>query len=262
MPDKATQSGEGGSSRWWEFYAVRYAMGTVVGAVVFYFVCSANPVLRPLLLGIEVGDKAESVKGASLSVKLTFLAIYGLIYCYIASAPILVFHATRFLLDLDVSFGVWLRRCLRYVIAPVVGGIIIYFETGRLAPGQRWFYAAMGSMVGFIVWLQYWAVPLTLCRRKELYAFYDRLARNRKGAVGGITESYRHLREHGNSFFIVWLEILLGVVLFGIGSHLPANIPNTDAMLLYVCVLLVWIFPAVLVWLIATVFERKFAGAD
>jgi hypothetical protein len=51
-------------------------------------------------------------------------------------------------------------------------------------------------------------------------------------------------------------------VLFGIGSHLPANIPNTDAMLLYVCVLLVWIFPAVLVWLIATVFERKFAGAD
>ena len=33
-----------GSFRWWEFYAVRYAMGTIVGAAVFYVLCSGTQI--------------------------------------------------------------------------------------------------------------------------------------------------------------------------------------------------------------------------
>ena len=77
-----------------------------------------------------------------------------------------------------------------------------------------------------------------------------------------MTDSYRHLREHGNSFFIVLLEIVLGVTLFGIGRYLVGDSSASKRMLSYIVVLLVWIIPAVFVWLIATVFERRFADAN
>jgi hypothetical protein len=44
QPDQENQS----SARWWEFYAVRYGMGSVVGAIIFFFLCNTNPVLKPM----------------------------------------------------------------------------------------------------------------------------------------------------------------------------------------------------------------------
>src|SRR5271157_846880 len=70
-----------GSVRWWEYYFVRYAMGTIVGGIVCYVLCSSTPILSPLVTHLE------------------YLAAFGLVYCYIASAPILVFHAGRFRLN-------------------------------------------------------------------------------------------------------------------------------------------------------------------
>jgi hypothetical protein len=284
MKDTATPS-EGGSSRWWEFYAVRYAMGTVVGAVVFLLLCSSVPTLRPLLFGTGISDTTSPTDNVSLSVKpntakadtdkpdttkikldavqLTLLAVYGLIYCYIASAPILVLHAARFLLSLDVGAWVRVRRFLCYGLVPLILGISAYvWGASRFGLVERCFYAVIALIVGLIVWLQYVVVPLTLFRSKELYAFYERLAGNREGARGGMTDSYRHLREHGNSFFIVLLEIVLGVTLFGIGRYLVGDSSASKRMLSYIVVLLVWIIPAVFVWLIATVFERRFADAN
>ena len=260
MPDSTTGSSEGTSSRWWEFYAVRYAMGTVVGAVVFYFLCLTTPVLKPLLFSTDTRAIA-SVPLKLDTVQLALLATYGLVYCYIASAPILVFHATRFLLNFDVGIRVWLRRSLCYLLLPLVGAVVVYWLAKKLTLSERLFLSCAGCLFLLTVWLQYCVVVLALLERKKLYLFYERLARRRKGEEGGITESYRHLREHGNSFFIVLLEVLLGVVLVGMGRTQVGSGSANERLLVYIYLLvfLVWIIPAVLVWIIATVFEREFS---
>src|ERR1700722_11264492 len=116
---------ENPSSRWWEFYVVRYAMGTMFGALVFYFLCSTNPGWSALLFGGGGAPPMAGLEGLHLvpikldKTQMTLLVTYGLVYCYIASAPILVFHATRFLLDYSVDKGAWLWWLLRYVMFPV-----------------------------------------------------------------------------------------------------------------------------------------------
>jgi hypothetical protein len=79
-------------------------MGTVVGGVVFFLLCNTNPALKPMLFDAEAGK----IDGPLLAL----LAGYGLAYCYIASAPILVLHAGRFLLDISQGTKASLRRVL------------------------------------------------------------------------------------------------------------------------------------------------------
>jgi hypothetical protein len=73
------------------------------------------------------------------------------------------------------------------------------------------------------------------------------------------------MREHGNSFFIVFLEIMLGVVLFEASTLTFKNPTGADPVVgvvaIYLGVLVAWILPAVFVWLISTFFERRFRDA-
>ena len=56
------------SNRWWEFYFVRYAMGTLVGAAVAYFLA------RELqLFGVDQNEMSFYEAAALLSAGLTFL---------------------------------------------------------------------------------------------------------------------------------------------------------------------------------------------
>src|SRR5271157_3260791 len=108
-----------GPARWWEFYAVRYAMGTVVGAVAFSFLCSQRQETQSLLFG-TFASNAISLE----TPRLILLAVYGSIYCYIASAPILVFHASRFLLNPEASKrDVWEWLAIHSVF-PALCGIV------------------------------------------------------------------------------------------------------------------------------------------
>jgi hypothetical protein len=121
-------------------------------------------------------------------------------------------------------------------------------------------------LFAFIVWLQYLVVVLALLKSEAMFAFYQSLTASRDKAKGGITDSYRHLREHGNSFFIVLLEILLGFVLISVGTFGPTASVNLriieDTLLLYISIIMIWIVPAALVWLVGTLLERRFSGAD
>jgi len=238
-----------GSFRWWEFYAVRYAMSTIVGGVIFYVLCSGTPILTPLASHIQ------------------YLAAFGLVYCYIASAPILVFHAGRFLLERPVLPTVGLVS----VVAVVVGTLIWWLIPRQQIPCavDVLFLVAVVASV-FVLCLQGLIVWCALWQGDQMWHFYKKLSDRREDAnKGGVVESYRHLREHGNSFFIVLLEILLGVVLVVTSAVVGLTptplkpptkiIPLDSRFVLLLLILIVWILPAVLVWLIATQFERKFA---
>lgn len=244
-------------ARWWEFYAVRYAMGTIAGAVTLYFVLSLIPSLRPLVFGAAAAGATALIPLKELSsVQIAVLGVAGLVYCYIASAPILVLHASRFLLAGTVVLSRWWVWGL-VVAIPLSTAVLFFVEAepkGLLALGA----SLLVFMVIAIVGLQYAAITLALANRRPLFAYYQQLAASRAKAEGGITDSYRHLREHGNSFFIVLLEALLGILLFAVGLFTDegsAEVRPTVFLLVFVA----WILPAVLVWAVATLFELEFS---
>jgi len=252
-----SEQGSSSYSRWWEFYAVRYGMGTVVGGVVFFFLCNSNPALKPMLFGADTGK----IDGPLL----TLLAGYGLAYCYIASAPILVLHAGRFLLDISKSSKASILRVLLLFIPPLVATLAFFFSSTSTGT-TLYFFSFVFLLAALVLWPQYLAIFFTLFRTKELLQFYNKLADKRDAAKGGLVESYKHLREHGNSFFIVVLEIVLAIILFTAGNFDATvggviSATKSTYVLLYIGIILLWILPAALVWIVGTLFEREFSDA-
>lgn len=249
------------SFRWWEFYAVRYGMGTVVGGVIFFFLCNTNPALKPMLFGAGIGK----IDGPLLAL----LAGYGLAYCYIASAPILVFHAGRFLLERSRLEANRQRRLsiFRYLLlyGPPIVTTLIFFFTDTSTDLIRYLYTAIVAIAAMVIWPQYFTIWCTLSRKEELFRFYRRLAYRRDAAEWGVVESYKHLREHGNSFSIVVLEMVLALILYIAANFDPTGgvAPKTmvAGVLPYVAIILFWILPAALVWLVGTQLEREFMDA-
>lgn len=246
--------------RWWEFYAVRYAVGTVVGAVMLWLLFSLSPSLRPLFFD----NASATTVGPLLKLdagQLSMLGIGGLVFCYVASAPILVLHAGRFLLERGaVKLSRW-WTWLFVLVLPVVATLCLAWQTtplsiGLIIPG--FFVLLLLAITG----LQWVVCALTLRNAKLMFTFYRRLSEARAAVdeSSGITDSYRHLREHGNSFFIVLLEALLGLLLIAVGSMTG---PNADEIRphIFLTIFVFWTLPAVSVWLAATLLERDFALA-
>lgn len=247
---------ESESSRWWEFYAVRYAMGTVVGGVVFFFLCMSNSVLKPLLFGADSG----TIDGT----RLALFAAYGLAYCYIASAPILVFHVGRYMIEVRRPGSTsWMRLPIVFTV-PTAITAAFYFAN----PSQgemRLFYTSVAALAALLFWLECIVIGYTFFHSKQMFAFYQKLANKRSNAKGGITDSYKHMREHGNSFAIVVFEVALAVLLYAVGglASMPGSVLlyRNSVLLPHVAAILVWVLPAALVWVVGTLFEREFSGA-
>jgi hypothetical protein len=236
-----------GETRWWEFYAIRYGMGAVIGALVLFSLSRSNETLRSLLL---LPQSQVPLQGSDIAL----LAAYGLIYCYIASAPILVFHAARFLLDPKI----FLKTVAKWVLLPAVLVAVVYFMVATGDMATRIYGGLVLIILVILLWGQVLCVWHCLWKRHKLFQFYDKLSQKREKSVGEIVDSYRHLREHGNSFFIVMLELLLGVILYTLGNVLPVEPGNKG----YLVLLFVWVLPASLVWCIATVLEREFCNSS
>lgn len=75
---------------WWETYVIRYLVGTVVGGAILLFLNASDVsgLKENLLPGIT------SLKSLDAGI-LTVIGAVGFAYCYLASAPILVLHASR-----------------------------------------------------------------------------------------------------------------------------------------------------------------------
>lgn len=108
-----------------------------------------------------------------------------------------------------------------------------------------------------------------------MWAFYKKLDINRRVKDNReLIDSYRHLREHGNAFFVVLLELLLGLGLYMASkvSVIPPSVIsscaasdkscNSDisiALLQTVLLILIWIIPAAMVWAIGCILEAEFS---
>jgi hypothetical protein len=172
--------------------------------------------------------------------------VLGFTYCYLASAPILVLHASRAVLFTNNrSVTPWMI-CGGVIILGIMGGFLFW---GKV----EWNLIFSISALAITLVLQ--VVPLIFSMRTRAqvsHEYYEKLSAaraNQNPARQEYKESYRHLREHGNAFFILLFEGVLGIVLIGL--------PNAGFAL--IC-LLVWIVPAAAVWLHGTWLEVRYAG--
>jgi hypothetical protein len=82
-----TKSTEKGDSRWWEYYAVRYALGVGIGKPIVGLLWHRY---HPLF---KTEIQIPSPFNSTISVLLWGAA--GMAFCYVASVPMLSFHSAR-----------------------------------------------------------------------------------------------------------------------------------------------------------------------
>ena len=264
---------DGGAKRWWDDYLVRYFMPTIAGvAIVIWLGDIAGKDFQELLLLPKTTSKINTST-------LILLLLYGNLFCYVASYPILSFHATRVL---DFKGSTWRRSCLDGYKATTVLSLAVLLISFCFPIGWRYYLA-------FLLTIAFSGIQLRrICKglkpkfvfqglRKDVSPVYDyayAVAKRRSFLEettsedltndkrrnmqwrGELMETYRHLREHGNSGFIFLLELTLAGLIYCI---LVNNAHSESRQLSEIGILLaLWAFPAVYVHLVAQHLERSF----
>ena len=249
------------NGRWWEYYTVRYLVGSVVGAVAILYLgkYSGSPFsehVQPLLALLLLESDYFPIAIA--------LATLGFAFCYIASSPILVFHTCRAYFRCPKLWKRWkkfskVRQIIAVIIAITITVGSIIFICSNYLP-------LLTTILLLLVFIPQIALLIFACidEFKIIKTFYRDLAKNRakpakskpnktesdtkeKSLQKEYTTSYRHLREHGNAMGIIVLEVILASAL--------GNLPSINSA---VVVLVLWILPGVFAWIIGTALEFNF----
>lgn len=262
---KGEKKGEEKSSsgKWWEFYVVRYALGTVFGVLIVAFLATH---------GLGIPFPSGDIKDITKPEAAPLLVVYGLAFCYLASSPMLLFHATRFRLK---------KRGFRWGTVLVLGvsvALPYYWESlaaDKVPVGLRVAAFMTMCLMLCVFILQFVAVYVGEYKTGEMWRFYKRLDMNRRvKANRELMDSYRHLREHGNACAVVLFEMLLGLGLYlstrvsviPAGLVAPCGTPSSPcdptsslAMAQSFVLVLLWILPGAYVWCIGCYLEGEFA---
>jgi hypothetical protein len=263
---------ESGTTRWWEYYLPRYLMPSVAGVVIVNWLCSyGGDGMRSLLLLPPRGTPIDATS-------LVLFLLYGNLFCYVASYPVLVFHATRVI---DFSDGRWPARPLidGYIITVVLIACVFWF---RYVPPERRYWLAFitAFIVAAIQIRRLWIVlfPRFTARRghdgsvSPAYLYAYAVARRRgipetetkQGTTNRrdlwrkeFMDTYRHLREHGNSAFIFLLELALAALTYCVittpGQSSAHQIGEVGLLFA------IWAIPSAFVHLLAQHLERRFS---
>jgi hypothetical protein len=256
------------SNRWWENYLVRYLMPSIAGVAIVSWLC------------YQPGDELHTIlrlppHGTPLdSWSLILYFLYGNLFCYIASYPVLVFHATR---AIDTPDRKWGRKLTSGGYIASAAFTVAALALLRLGPSVLRFYLAF-ALASLLTLVQFRRLYLALVRNVQLEGFPNRvsqafayaraLARQRTitGENGLRTwnrdfiETYRHLREHGNSAFIFLLEIPLAALLECVIRKPCQELSREMASI--AVLLVIWAAPAVFVHALGQQFERQFSRFD
>lgn len=273
------------SNRWWESYLVRYFMPSIAGvAIVSWLVQVGGEDMRQALFFGHDGDDLSTPV-------LILLILYGNLFCYIASYPILGFHATRVI---DQVEAVWRPSWLDGYVASVLLGAVSLLIL--LVPAAYRLYLVFLVVIVF-AGLQLYRVLVSLRKHKIkglqedsalAYGYVHALAK-RRGALERtrsesrrtgtapdfsteersdqkvthwhreVIETYRHMREHGNSAFIFFLELVLALI-----CYVAVSAGGDVGTRLSVVAILfaIWALPAVSVHLLGQILERRFSQFD
>lgn len=259
MTAKNSMLREESDARWWESYLVRYAIGTIIGALCAYALLNAiggNVMSKALMMPpvseqqIDVLANACKEVNANACVaqlqiyqdlygfnlpQLLLLGIYGLAYCYLASAPGLVVHAIRRQLMSEDQCAWYVKYAVILFAAVLLIPFAAWMTNGNTAVAS----AVLFSATMLMVW-QLFALKNEYRQKDEVLSFNECLHRARRYPKISL-DSYRHLREHGNAFFIVVLELMFLAVALSVYELFGAN-PYWPALLVF------WIVPGAAVY--------------
>ena len=268
-------SSYGGAKRWWDDYLVRYFMPTIAGVAIVIWIghiadagVAGKPFQELLLLPKTTHDIDIPT--------LILLLLYGNLFCYVASFPILSFHATRVL---EFKNTTWPKSHLwnGYIATAVMSVIVLLISLCFHNKMPYWGAFLPAIFFSCIQVARIWMV------RKSVYGYASALAKRRslqketetealtrrffndKGRSmqwrEDLVETYRHQREHGNSGFIFLLELVLA----GLTYCIVANGELSDPLKKLSAVGILfgfWAFPAALVHMLAQHLERRFSRYD
>ncbi len=111
------------SSRWWENYLVRYFMPSIAGMAIMGWLTSiSHPMVKEILFFGFLGKELSAPA-------LVLLILYGNLFCYVASYPILGFHVTRVT---DFKDSIWKPTILDGYILSIVVGVFALLATPAL----------------------------------------------------------------------------------------------------------------------------------
>lgn len=251
---------EKNENRWWENYLVRYLVPSIAGMFILMWLNKNAGCKLEEYLPMLAFEKSKDFNTANLVCWLLF----GTLYCYIASYPILVFHAVR------VKF--FIKKALLFFMILVFIFILTFVSilTGLHSYLTKESQLIFGLVVGFILlsFSIFQIIVLYKTINSEGYSYTAHLtnAKNpdpeysvkNSSYIKDITDSYKHLREHGNTALIVLLEIFLAFILY---FALRIEKENELMDFSLVCItLIIWIIPSALVYFYGHFLERKFSG--
>jgi len=271
------------TTRWWENYLVRYFMPSIAGMAIVSWLSKfgGNDFKRDLFFGFQDKDPTA----------LIMLVLYGNLFCYIASYPILCFHATRVI---DFKCSKWRVGWLDGYLWSLAAAIAVIAVATTL-PKYAVFLALI--IAGVFTFIQMYRIVAASTRghaedlREEAslayrYAFWlaqrrgvveeridqrsgvrdeDQAAKKKRETErrrelkwrSELVDTYRHLREHGNSAFIFLLELVLAGLCYIVFSE------GAEQKMLWLSILLgIWAFPAMWTHFIGQHLERRFSTFD
>jgi hypothetical protein len=222
-------------------------MGIAIGVLVVRVLCYRYADLSAILVG-----QVQAIYDTPT--KAFFWAAVGLTYSYVASAPILTMHVSRMYLRKPSK-----RTIVFAMIFPVLACLL--FVLGIFY--RNYFSHQPGHIISWSILLAITVVHGFYCWEvatniDKYYEFYTKLSKNRNKETdsGELIESYRHLREHGNSMLIVLCEVVLAVVLWGVWPE--SNKMHAETIIPTIAIAL-WIAPSSIAWFAGSIIERKFA---
>lgn len=227
-------------NRWWEFYLVRYFIGTITGALIISYLTLNNQALNKLVISSDSSTSWTEV----LKANFWIFILLGFAYCYISSAPILVFHACRAYFKSKKNKGLNHKTKVITIIVYII--LLLGLIAFSFCLNQ--FYFLHWALL-FIIIITQSILIIRGIFNNRVANFYKKLTADRKNEKkdkkrDNYIESYKHLREHGNAFSILIAELALGYILMGLTeiNHM-------------IIVISLWILPASYVWLIGTSLE-------
>lgn len=228
--------------RWWEYYYVRYFVGTIYAVPLLYVLEHQLPQASSWL-----NDKW---------INSSLLVTAGLAYCYIASAPILLLHALR-------TRIIWPQNSFRKTGAYLAGGIGILVALTICNVWWEWLLAVPAILI--VVLQLYALIRLELISvgsqsESHIGESYAKLATARAPrqpytAAREYVESYKHLREHGNAMGILVLETLFALALLSVARFRSCQLDK--AAIIWFVVVAVWVMPATFAWFAGTWIEAR-----
>lgn len=244
MQSQDKLSVESAKSNWWEGYIIRYSLGTLVGSLICWF----------LVLNLAETSQIRSfVFSKETVVNYVIVAFMGLTFCYIASAPMLVLHVSRYQ-ERKKTIGRCFDKAVFFVFfswLALTGGVLYfcgYFDM-ELTGHQFKLISILGAIVFFLIVVQMGMQPKSEDDIVNVFDFYDKLTFLRFYTFSDIMTSYRHMREHGNAYAVLLLELLLGFTLWlALKLHIY----------LVPMVVVAWVFPAAYSWQVGTNIEKKY----